>query len=389
MDPIENIFKLATLRSYKAQGSQLVSFFIPEGSLKPTVMGFIRSEVSQTEKIKTKVIKNNVSAALQRVNKWIEGYYEESHEGLAIFSGTVTKGNTDVDVLEHVFFANRMFLYKCANVFFLDPLEESLNSSETFGLVVIERGECTYGYFNGREVRMVNTVESDVRGKHRAGGQSSQRYERGIEHSLEDFLHSMGDEIVQDFLRRKITRSFLGGPILTKEQFHDKKYLKSLYPFEGVINLNCSGIRGLNELAKKAIPLIESSEYEKNNHYFERFLDNFEGNDNYGYGLKGLLRELNMRRVNSILIDIENTFEISTGMCSICNKRTYYESHTRGECYICEGPLSDTHVLKLNAVLLALKDKINFELMLLERSSEYSRALTDSFSSCIYILERS
>ena len=116
---LDILLKLEQIKKHRSQGSQLVSYFAPKGTLVTTIVNFLKSEVPKTSKIKTKMIKKNVSTALQRAIKWVSSHYNPSTEnGLALFSGTVYVNGSEEDILEHFYFENNILLYKCFIGFF-------------------------------------------------------------------------------------------------------------------------------------------------------------------------------------------------------------------------------------------------------------------------------
>ena len=384
---IHTLLKLTKIQRHKAKGSQLISYYFEKNSKNVDLSNFLKSEIAQTESIKTKVIRLNVTNALQRIIKWLSVNPLPS-EGGVFFSGIVRQGNSQEEILDLLTFPNNISLYHCNSSFKIEILEDYLGNSQRYGLVVIERSEASYGYFNGREVIYEETVLSDVRGKHRAGGQSSQRYERGIETSLDQFMQDLGGRVVAYCREHKLEHNFIGGPILTKDEFHQKKYLKEFYPFDGVLSLNNSGQRGLHELAQKAIPLVEESQYSKTNQFIEEFIAHFENKDLYGFGLNGMSRGLTEKRLSRVLVLIENEQKIHYSRCTNCSKKGYYSLETKN-CYFCDSyTLSEVEVFSLNDCLSALSSELGFEVMFIKDNNEYFRVVSTNFQGCLYKIAR-
>lgn len=103
--------------------------------------------------------------------------------------------------------------YYCGKEFVRPPPK----SKETHILLVIDSKEASIGFTDGETVRVVWTEDwSGVMGKHDAGGQSAQRYERGREQALIAWFRK-----VQDVLRSLAPPLpvIVGGPGMTKDRF--------------------------------------------------------------------------------------------------------------------------------------------------------------------------
>ena len=79
-------------------------------------------------------------------------------------------------------------LYRCDQIFVLDPLKEMLEVKELYGLFVIDRKEATIGLLEGKKIKILQKLESGVPGKSKKGGQSAARYRRVIEGKAKDFF---------------------------------------------------------------------------------------------------------------------------------------------------------------------------------------------------------
>lgn len=137
--------------------------------------------------------------ALERVRRVLQREESTPEQGLVVYAGVV-----DGEVVSHVFddlpTPVSGFVYERDNEFDTGPLEAVAAAEGTYGLLVVERGGAALGLARGDDVTVVETIDSDVMGKTRAGGQSAQRFARERERQKEAFFESVADEAERAFL---------------------------------------------------------------------------------------------------------------------------------------------------------------------------------------------
>ena len=137
--------------------------------------------------------------ALDRARRLLHDYDEFPENGLVLYVGVV-----DGDLVEHVFDdlpgPVDESVYRRSNEFDVEPLESAMRAEDAYGLVVVERGGAALGRLEGDEVVPIETIESDVAGKTRAGGQSADRFERRREEQKAEFFGTVADAAERAFL---------------------------------------------------------------------------------------------------------------------------------------------------------------------------------------------
>jgi peptide chain release factor subunit 1 len=119
------------------------------------------------------------------------------------------------------------FVYRCEKTFFLAPLDEMLVPRSVVGLIVLDRGEATFGWTDGRRIVLLRNIESYIMPKHKKGGMSQARYARMTQQTVEAFFTKVGEEANATFLPLlgRMERLVVGGPALTKGEFMEGDYL--------------------------------------------------------------------------------------------------------------------------------------------------------------------
>jgi peptide chain release factor subunit 1 len=166
-------------------------------------------------------------------------------------------------------------LYRCDKEFVLEPLQQQLEVSEIYGLVVMDRKEATIGMIEGKRIEMITHMTSGIPSKVRAGGQSSQRFHRITEGLTKDFYKRIAEEVKKAFFQNEKVKGLLvGGPIPTKDEFLEGEYLTTQLQEKviGRIDVGDTDEAGLKELVEKSQDILANQEIIHEKKLIERFL---------------------------------------------------------------------------------------------------------------------
>jgi peptide chain release factor subunit 1 len=211
------------LGNIKGRHTELVTVYIPSGFNISTVVRQLETEAGTAANIKSKNTRKSVLAALERIIRELKLYKQTPPNGMAVFCGNVSsvEGQEDIKLwaIEPPKPLN-VRLYRCDQVFVLDPLREMLEVSEIYGLLVMDRKEATIGLLEGKQIKVLRKMSSAVPGKYKAGGQSAARFERIREGMAKEFYRKIADSVKEIFFNMPRLKGILiGGPIPTKEDF--------------------------------------------------------------------------------------------------------------------------------------------------------------------------
>src|SRR3989344_5950560 len=143
----------------------------------------------------------------------------------------------------------------------IDSLEEMLEDTTTYGLIVIDRREADIGLLKGTSIKTLSHSTSDVPGKTRAGGQSAKRFESLRKLSAIDFYKRISDKSNKEFLQKKELKGILlGGPGLTKEEFLEYLNTELKNKVMAIKDLSYTGDFGLKELVEKSKDVLVKEE---------------------------------------------------------------------------------------------------------------------------------
>lgn len=337
----------------RGRHTELVTVYVPAGFSLDKIASQIRQEQSTAQNIKSKSVRKNVLAALERILQHLKLYKQTPKNGLAIFSGNVSEkdGVADIEIWaieppEPV----RTKLYWCGQDFILDPLKEIFREREIYGLIVLDKSEAEIGMLSGKKLNTLKHLESLVPGKTKAGGWSQARYARIREGLLNDFLKKIGEIASAQFKDLKDLRGvIIGGPGPVKEMFNDGEYLN--YDVKkrvlGVVDTSYSGMPGLHELVERSDELLKEASIMREKHILERFFGEFAKDSGMAiYGLHEVIDALKAGSIEILLLSdgfdwVDAKFECAK--CDFKKDEVLQRKDAGGhKCEKCGSPLKTT-----------------------------------------------
>lgn len=278
---------LEDLSQMKGFGTELVTVIIPPDRKVSDARGLLQNEHGQAANIKSKGTRKNVQGAIESAIATLNRYKNAGERGIALYVGSIIIGNNRSRMVNVVIDdppeALSSFRYRCDSRFELTQLEEMLIDRNSYGLIVIDRGEAAYGLASGTRVHVQEHLVSNIMGKHRQGGQSAQRFERLIEEAAHKFFKRVTEHACDYWLPeiQNIQAIIIGGPGHTKDfvvkngYFHHEIQKKIASPHFDVGYSNDSGIRELVDNAGSLMGEIElDSEREIVNRFLREIMQN-------------------------------------------------------------------------------------------------------------------
>lgn len=259
------VFKrtIEELEQYRGVGTTLVTLYVPPTRLLSDVAAMVRNEVGQASNIKSKSTQDAVVGALTSIAARLKNYKATPVNGLAIFVGDVNVGANKTEFVAHLIeppLPITTYQYRCESTFNLEPLKNLGAIEDVYGLIIIDRKECSIGFLRGKAIQAVYSRQSQVPSKHGRGGQSAQRFERLIEIAAHEWFTYCAERANEIFLNADVTALLLGGPGATKDFFAKENYLhhelmKRLHPtyFDTGYTDDDQGLKELVEAAGSAI----------------------------------------------------------------------------------------------------------------------------------------
>src|SRR2546427_2833820 len=101
-----------------------------------------------------------------------------------------------------------------------------LTEKDLYGLLVIDWSEATLGMLRGKRIEVIKNLQSQVPSKHRMGGQSARRFERGHDIAVHEWYKKIGDLMTEAFLNLPDLKGIIiGGARPPKGKFATRRHL--------------------------------------------------------------------------------------------------------------------------------------------------------------------
>jgi peptide chain release factor subunit 1 len=193
--------RIRAVERVAADEERLLTIAVPADESLSSVHARVEEDHAEASYIDTDDATNRQTAALERARRVLSEYEETPDNGFVSYVGVVDGEPTDwtFDDLPDPVTESR---YAWANAFDTAPLDALVGPSRTDGLVVVERGGAALGRLNDGRVEVVETFDSDVMGKTKAGGQSAERFERERARQRDAFFEEVHEAAEHAFLDR-------------------------------------------------------------------------------------------------------------------------------------------------------------------------------------------
>lgn len=389
--------QLEELEECKGKHTELISLYVPPTKQISDVAAYLRNEISESQNIKSKTTKKNVLSAIESILSRLKTFRKAPENGVVFFVGHKSIGSDQTDMVAYVIeppMPIQTFLYRCDSLFHLDPLKDMMTEREIYGLILIDRRECTVGILRGNRIEMLKYMTSQVPGKHGRGGQSQRRFERLTEIAAHEWFQRSGERISEIFQSEKnIKGIFVGGPGPTKKYFVDENYLH--YEVQDkIVDVFDTGYTdefGLRELVSAASETMSDLKIAKEKKVMKRFLREITRGDKSlaVYGEQQIRKALEMGAVETLLIS-ENIrkyrITLSCPTCNYSEQKTINETDLKEfnppECPHCENPTQMEISNKIDLIdeLSELIESTGGEVFLISQNSEEGDTLSSAFN---------
>ena len=395
--------KLEELKDAKGRHTELISLYVPPSKQIHDVTSYLKNEYSQSQNIKSKTTMKNVLSAIESIMSRLKQFKQPPENGMVFFVGHKSVGADKTEMVAYVIeppMPISIFLYRCDSSFYVDPLEGMLKEKEIYGLLLIDRRECTIGLLTGNRVDLLKYMTSQVPGKHGRGGQSQRRFERLTEIAAHEWFVKCGETASEIFLAEENIKGVLvGGPGPTKHYFIDENYLH--YEVQDkIVEMFDTGYTdefGLRELVSAASETMTNLRVSSEKKIMKRFLKEVTKTEGSlaVYGEVHIRKALAMGAVDTMLLseDLRRyRLELKCPTCDYSETITIPEDklneYEPPDCSKCDTPTSMEVVDKIDLIdeLSDLADKTGCNVEIISMDSEEGDSLYSAFDGIAGIL---
>lgn len=389
--------QIEELKECKGKHTELISLYVPSTKQIFDVTSYLKNELSESQNIKSKTTRKNVLSAIESILSRLKMFKRPPENGVVFFVGHKSIGSDQTEMVAFVIeppMPFKTFLYRCDSLFYVDPLAEMLTEKDVYGLLLIDRRECTIGILRGNRIDLLKYMTSQVPGKHGKGGQSQRRFERQTEIAAHEWFVKCGEKASEIFnAEDEINGIFVGGPGPTKKYFVEEKYLHYVIQ-DKIVEVFDTGYTdefGLRELVSVASETMSDLEVAKEKTVMKRFLKEItKGNQSLAiYGEEQVRKALEMGAVDTLLLSENLRKYRATLKCPTCGdikKITIAEGDLEDfhlpDCSKCETPTQMEIKEKSDIIdeLSELAEKTGCDVILISQNSEEGDSLYSAFS---------
>ncbi len=331
--------KLAELREYQGRGTELITVYITPGYPVSDIAAKLRDEYSQASNIKSKSTQKNVQAALEKIMAILKTIKKVPDTGLAIFCGNVSQYEGQVDV--QLLFVEPPYplatqFYRCESRFVLEPLEDMLEHTGTYGLVVLDGKDATIAMLKGKLVKVLRHLHSTAQQKVHKGGQSAARYQRIHEETTEKYYQRVSEAMGVFLEMKNLQGVIIGGPGPVKEDFAKAKFYNYQLKILGVVDTGYADEQGLKELMEKSHEVLKEQEAVKEKKLVAEFISQVAREGLAVYGLAETQKALDAKRAGKLLITEGMEIYDCVFKCPSCGKEVSKSLEEKAETEPCE-----------------------------------------------------
>lgn len=322
--------KLKEIKSYKGDGTQLISLYVPPNADRSSVTKQLTDEISQSSNIKSQQTRKNVQSALRRIINYLRQIdFRLPKTGLVLFSGNISENPAKNDIVLLAVTPPKVLttkLYRCDSEFHIQPLEEMAQTDEVYGLITIDKREATVAILTGKAYQIIIHETSGVPGKARAGGQSAARFERLREKAAEDFFKRVGERMNLSMVEiPKLKGIIVGGPGLTKNEFLEDSELdyrlKNL--IMGTVDTSYTDEYGIKEMLDKSVEILKDASIVKERQLVNKFIEKISTNSLATYGYNEVIDAIKQGKAETVLVSEKLEWHIYMYYCASCNNKDY------------------------------------------------------------------
>jgi len=398
---------LEMLGKKEGRGTELITVYIPPGKQVSEVMSDLRSEWGTAGNIKSKPTKKNVQNALTKTMERLKLFKRIPKNGLVLFAGSIASDQLGVGDMEtYVVIPPEpvsLYYYRCEQRFMLEPLYELLLSEDTYGILVMDSKDATFALLKGRRADIIREITSGVPGKHRAGGQSSRRFERLREMHLNEYFTRVGKHVTEIFLDVPNLKGIIvGGSGQTKEEFvkgnnfHYELKDKVLT----VVDTAYTGVEGVKEVVERSKDFLRDVRFYEERKIVQDFLRHI-GHDTglATYGEQEVIQALKSVNVQTLLISEGVRRAIVKLRCRECEHEetrivdlgelgTFEEDLDEIRCAKCgNGAYELTEKEDLIEALVSMAEEAGADVEMISAQTEEGEMLLKSFGGIAAILK--
>merc|ERR1719270_1611582 len=191
------------LNQARGNGTSLITLIVPPKDQISRVTKMLAEEFGTASNIKSRTTRLAVLSAITSSQYLTKLYKQVPPNGLVIYCGNVISEEGKEKKLSihfEPFKPINTSLYLCDNKFHTEPLNELLESDQSFGFIVMDGNGCLYGTLSGNARRVLYKFGVELPKKHGRGGQSAVRFARLRKEARHNYVRKCAELATANFI---------------------------------------------------------------------------------------------------------------------------------------------------------------------------------------------
>lgn len=298
---IKNLIK--SLSAARGNGTSMISLIIPPKDQISRVNKMLSDELGTASNIKSRVNRLSVLGAITSTMQRLKLYNKVPPNGLVIYCGTVTtvegkekKLNIDFEPFKPI----NTSLYLCDNKFHTEPLNELLESDNTFGFIVMDGNGTLFGTLCGNTRNVLHKFSVELPKKHGRGGQSALRFARLRTEKRHNYVRKVAENAVQQFIsndRPNVSGLILAGSaafktdLLNADMFDSR--LKDIVV--KVVDVSYGGENGFNQAIELSAEALSDVKFIREKKLLSHYMSEIaQDTGKFCFGINDTLKALEL-----------------------------------------------------------------------------------------------
>jgi peptide chain release factor subunit 1 len=306
---IKNLIK--SLSNARGNGTSMISLIVRPGDQLPNVTQLLNDEYGTASNIKSRVNRLSVLSAITSAQQRLKLYNRIPDNGLVIYCGTITtadnkekKLNIDFEPFKPI----NTSLYLCDNKFHTEPLNELLESDNTFGFIVMDGNGALFGTVSGNTRTVLHKFTVELPKKHGRGGQSAMRFARLRLEKRHNYLRKVAETSTQMFIQDD--KPTVKGLILAGSAMF-KNDLAATDMFDGrlkelviqIVDVSYGGENGFNQAIELSADALANVKFVHEKRLLTEFMSQIaQDTGKYCFGVGDTMKALEQGAVETLII---------------------------------------------------------------------------------------
>ena len=203
----------------------------------------------------------------------------------------------------------RNSIYRCDSKFETDSVMELLSAHPSYGIIVLDGNACTIGIICGPQTKVLATFSDDLPNRHKAGGQSSQRFQRLRLEKRAAYVRKAAEKADSFLLKEglaNVTGLFLAGCADFKDKLMNDLSGPLRSKFLASVTCAETGRAAFAEACTKCLPMISVADSTESKKALNDFFDSFQKDDGKAVvGYQEVLTCLEEGLVETLIVSTE------------------------------------------------------------------------------------